>query len=115
MQSKSVQTILTLTVKFTPISCLSLLAGIGLIGSSIALFSGEGLSLIMPEAYHAAALPLSILCFGIIFQSTQQITGTGISLEKKTSLFMWMAWATAIFNVAGNLILIPLWGATERL
>ena len=53
------------------------------VGGGIALFSGEMIGLIMPVGYHASALLLAILRFGIVLQSTQQVTAIGISLEKK--------------------------------
>ena len=80
-------------------------------GGGVALFSGEAISLIMPKEYHASALPLAILCFGIILQSTQQVTAVGISLEKKTYLFARLAWLTALVNFAANWLLIPGYGA----
>jgi len=81
------------------------------VGGGIALFSGEIISLIMPAEYHASGLPLAILCFGIILQSTQQITVIGISLEKKTYLFARLAWLTALVNFVANWLLIPSFGA----
>lgn len=81
------------------------------VGGGIALFSGEAIGLIMPAEYRASALPLSILCFGIILQSTQQVTAIGISLEKKTYLFARLAWLTALVNFAANWLLIPSFGA----
>ncbi len=81
------------------------------VGGGVALFSGEGISLFMPEAYASSALPLSILCFGIVLQSTQQVTAIGISLEKKTYLFARLAWFTAFINFALNWVLIPMYGA----
>ena len=81
------------------------------VGGALALFSGEMISLIMPAEYLPSALPLAILCFGIILQATQQVTAIGISLEKKTYLFARLAWMTAVVNVVGNWLLIPSFGA----
>jgi O-antigen/teichoic acid export membrane protein len=81
------------------------------VGGGIALFSGELIGLILPSEYHASALPLAILCFGIILQSTQQVTAIGISIEKKTFLFARLAWLAAGVNFAANWILIPSLGA----
>jgi O-antigen/teichoic acid export membrane protein len=81
------------------------------LGGGLALFSGEVASLIMPPEYRSSALPLAILCFSIILQSTQQVTAIGISLEKKTYLFARMAWISAIVNFIGNYLLIPNFGA----
>jgi O-antigen/teichoic acid export membrane protein len=81
------------------------------VGGGFALFSGEAIGLIMPAEYHASALPFAILCFGIILQSTLQVTAVGISLEKKTYLFARLAWLTAAVNFAANWLLIPGFGA----
>ena len=80
------------------------------VGGAVALFSGEIIGLIMPEEYHASALPLVILSFSVILQSTQQITAIGISLEKKTYLFARLAWLSAVANFVANWFLIPILG-----
>lgn len=82
-----------------------------IVGGGVALFAGELIGVIMPAKYEASALPLAILCFGIVLQSTQQITAVGISIEKKTYLFVRLAWLTAIINFILNWNLIPLYGA----
>ena len=81
------------------------------IGGGVALFSGELIGLLMPGEYAASALPLSILCLGVVLQSTQQITAVGISLERKTYLLARMAWLTAFVNLTANWLLIPPFGA----
>jgi O-antigen/teichoic acid export membrane protein len=81
------------------------------VGGCLALFSGELISLIMPVDYLPSALPLAILCFGIIMQATLQVTAIGISIEKKTYLFVRLAWIAAVVNFVGNWILIPNFGA----
>jgi len=80
------------------------------VGSTLSVFSGELIGIIMPEEYYGSAIPLTILCFGMIIQSTTQITATGISITKKTSLFANIAWVTAIINLSLNYILIPIYG-----
>jgi O-antigen/teichoic acid export membrane protein len=81
------------------------------VGGGIALFSGELIGYLLPKEYYSSVLPLSILCFGIILQGTQQVTAIGISLEKKTYLFARLAWITAAVNFTANYILIPKYGA----
>lgn len=81
-------------------------------GGSVALFSGEIIILIMPIEYLSSAMPLAILCFCIVLQATQQVTAIGISLEKKTYLFVRLAWLAVIINLIGNWLLIPDFGAT---
>ena len=66
----------------------------------------------MPTQYLASALPLAILCFGIVLQSTLQVTAIGISLERKTYLFARLMWLSAIVNFVLNYLLIPSLGAS---
>jgi O-antigen/teichoic acid export membrane protein len=82
-----------------------------IVGGGMALFSGELIGLFMPDDYVGSALPLSILCLGIVLQSTQQITALGIALEKKTFLFSRVAWLATFFNFLANWLLIPRFGA----
>jgi O-antigen/teichoic acid export membrane protein len=82
------------------------------VGGGLALFSGEVIGLFMPATYGSAALPLAILCFGSVLQSTLQVTAIGISLEKKVFLFARVAWVTALINLGLNYFLIPKYGAT---
>lgn len=81
------------------------------VGGSVALFSGEIISLVMPTVYLPSALPLAILCFGIILQATQQVTAIGISIENRTHLFGRLAWIAAFVNFIANWLLIPRFGA----
>jgi O-antigen/teichoic acid export membrane protein len=83
-----------------------------IVGGGVALFSGELIGLIMPVEYASSAMPLIVLCIGVILQATQQITAIGISLEKKSFLFARLAWLTAIINATLNWFLIPSFGAT---
>lgn len=81
-------------------------------GGGLALFSGELIGIIMPEEYTSAAVPLAILSFAAVLQSSQQVTAVGISISKKTSIFANLAWITAAFNLVGNYILIPIYGSS---
>ncbi|ABW30715.1 flippase [Acaryochloris marina] len=81
------------------------------IGGGLSLLSGELITIMMPQEYAASSLPLTILCFGIILQATQQVTAIGISLEKKTYIFAHLTWATAGINLFLNWLLIPRYGA----
>lgn len=83
-----------------------------IVGGGVALFSGELIYLIMPAEYSGSAMPLAVLCIGLVLQGTQQITAIGISLEKKSFLFARLAWLTAIINAILNWFLIPSFGAT---
>jgi len=83
-----------------------------IIGGGVGLFSGEIIYLIMPPEYQRSAMPLIILCIGVILQATQQITAIGISLEKKSFLFARLAGLSAVINAILNWFLIPSFGAT---
>jgi O-antigen/teichoic acid export membrane protein len=83
----------------------------GFFGAVISLFSGEIIAAFIGEKYIDSGLSLIVLVFSIVFQSTQQITGLGISLEKKTSLFVHLSWITAGLNFIFNYLLIPYYGS----
>ncbi len=72
----------------------------------LALFSGEIISLVMPLKYNQSASPLIVLSFAILTQATLQITAIGISIEKKTHLFVQLTWIAALINLTLNWILI---------
>lgn len=83
----------------------------GFFGAVISLFSGEIITAFIGEKYIDSGLSLIVLVFSIVFQSTQQITGLGISLEKKTILFVHLSWITAGLNFIFNYLLIPYYGS----
>jgi O-antigen/teichoic acid export membrane protein len=86
--------------------------GLTMAGLGLSLFGREVLMLTTPEPYWNAATALGIVAMSMALAGTQQITGIGISLERRTHLFSVGAWTTAILNFLLNMILIPLWGAT---
>lgn len=80
------------------------------VGGTIALFSGELIGSLMPAEYVDSSIPLAILCFGVVLQSTLQISAIGISLAEKSHLIARSTWMAAFVNIALNWILIPLYG-----
>lgn len=86
---------------------LVLIMALIVIGGCVAIFSGELIYLLMPQEYKLSIMPLIILSFCVVVQTTQQITAIGISIERKTNLFARLAWLTAIVNLVANYILIP--------
>lgn len=72
----------------------------------LSIFSGEIITLLMPFKYIQSAAPLIVLSFAILIQATLQITAIGISIEKKTHLFVRLTWTAAFFNLILNWILI---------
>ena len=82
------------------------------VGCGLMLFAGEVIALTMPEEYAGAAVPMAVLVFGLVLQSTSQVTATGISIEQKTHLFARIMWLAAAVNFGLNLLFIPKHGAT---
>lgn len=85
--------------------------GMAFLAGVLGLFSGEVLDLLMGKDYIKSGLPMAVLGFAVVFQATQQITGMGISLEKKTTLFAHLSWVTTAMNFGMNWLLIPKFGA----
>lgn len=85
--------------------------GMAFLAGVLGLFSGEVLDLLMGKEYIKSGLPMAVLGFAVVFQATQQITGMGISLEKKTTLFAHLSWVTTAMNFGMNWLLIPKFGA----
>lgn len=88
-----------------------LIVGMVFIATAVGLFSGEIIHLIMGEKYLKSALPMLLLAFAVVFQASQQITGIGISLEKRTILFAYLTWGTTAINFVLNWFLISYFGA----
>ena len=81
------------------------------VGGGLCLFAGEIIGLLMPLSYESSSYSMILLTFGVILQSTTQVTALGISLEGKTRLFSRISWMTALINFILNYILIPKFGA----
>lgn len=90
---------------------LALFMAMALVGGGVALFSGEGIALLLPEEYQGSAAVLIPLCLGVVLQTTQQVTAVGISIERKSHLIAKISWCAVGVNVLLNLWLIPLFGA----
>lgn len=89
---------------------LALIAIMSLAAGVLGLFAGEILGVLMTPSYAGSAIPLVILCFCVVLQATQQITGIGISLAKRTGIFAWMIGVAAGLNALLNWWWIPLFG-----
>jgi O-antigen/teichoic acid export membrane protein len=85
--------------------------GMLIFAGGVAVFSQEIIDLLMPKEYSAAALPMAILCLGIVLQATQHITAVGISIAQKPFIFARLAWITTALNFILNWLLIPSFGA----
>lgn len=90
----------------------TLLALMMAVGVGLALFAGEIVNLTLPPAYAGAAMPMAVLALGLVLQSTNQVTASGISIARATYIFARLMWITALINFVLNLLLIPALGAT---
>ena len=88
---------------------LSIITGIA---GFLMLFLGEVIGILLNEVYYPSLIPGIILIFSIVFQTTQQFTGMGISIEKKTYLFARLTWISCFLNVFLNYFLIEKYGST---
>lgn len=79
----------------------------------VALYSLDVLVIVVGDAYHAAAIPTSILSIVIVLVGLSNITGTQMLIPlKQDSAMFWSALAAAILDFVLNLFLIPMLGAT---
>jgi O-antigen/teichoic acid export membrane protein len=88
-----------------------LCCGMLLASAGVALFAYEIIWWLLPHQYISAALPTSVLCLGVAFQATIQVTAVGISIERRTHLFARLSWVAVGVNFLLNLLLIPRYGA----
>ena len=77
-----------------------------MIGFGICLFGQEFIMILFPKEYELAIYPLIFIIFGVVLQSTTQVTASGISLSKKTYLFSNISWVMAGLNILLNYFLI---------
>lgn len=88
---------------------LSLLVGL-LFSGFIALFCGEIISLLFPKEYLSASYAAIFLTIGASLNFSTQVTGLGISLAEKTTLFTYLSFFGLLINGIGNYILVPTLG-----
>jgi O-antigen/teichoic acid export membrane protein len=85
-----------------------LIFGVGSVVFISGLFAKELIVTFLHSSYHQAFIPALILIIGLSFQATTQVISIGIYLRKKTIYFFYISLLTAIFNIAMNYLLIPL-------
>lgn len=81
-----------------------------LIAGLISVFSGEIVTIVMGHEFKSSVISISLLSFGLIFNSTQQVTAIGISISQKTKIFAVSSWVVAVINILMNYALIPIFG-----
>jgi O-antigen/teichoic acid export membrane protein len=69
------------------------------------------LVILTPEAYWGAYPVLVYLSISAVFMGSTQLTALGISISKKTRIFIYTSWGAAILNCVLNLFFIKLFGA----
>lgn len=70
------------------------------------------INLIFGPRYLPAAPALQILGFGAIFYTLMTILSTAVNAIGRPDISMKVIWAAAIFNLAGNIMLVPFMGIT---
>ncbi len=78
----------------------------------LGLFAREVLVLLTPASYWPASTAAAYCIASAAALGTTQVTALGISFAKRTSLFVVLSWGTAALNLALNLVLVPIAGAT---
>lgn len=84
---------------------------LALAAAAVSLFARELLALLTPAQYWQAALPAAVCASAAAVYGTTQVTALGIAFAKRTSLLVVASSATAVVNVALNVMLIPNHGA----
>lgn len=87
------------------VSVVMLLLAILLISSK------DILVLLLGEEYRQAAFIFPFLVFMPIMYTISETTVLGINFKKKTNMHIYIAIISAITNIIGNMILVPLYGA----
>lgn len=96
--------------EITPIICRWVIALTLLGGALLAVISLPLIGLLFGEAYREAVVPLLFLLPGILAGSGTRILANDIAARGRPELNMYTAWAVVIVNIAGNIVLIPLYG-----
>jgi O-antigen/teichoic acid export membrane protein len=87
-----------------------ILVGFGVLAVTVTAFAHEMLSLLTTHKYLGAARAVGPLALGFVAYATIQVTGSGMSLLKRTGYLAAFAWCAAILNLVLNLALVPTFG-----
>lgn len=82
-----------------------------MVGSTLGMFAPELLRALVPQAYWEAAPVVAALAQAAALLGTTQVTAIGVSIERKSLLFVRAAWLSVAIGVGLNLLLIPSMGA----
>jgi O-antigen/teichoic acid export membrane protein len=72
--------------------------------------SGAFMTVFTGPAYREAYVVLPIVAAGVMFSALAQIASQGLSLHKKTTVILTTTLTAAVFNVAANVALVPIYG-----
>lgn len=87
------------------VSLIMLLISVGLIATK------DILIILLGQKYEGAQFIFPFLVFMPIMYTVSETTVLGINFKKRTKYHVYIAVFSAIFNVIGNLILVPMYGA----
>ena len=94
----------------TPIMCRWVIALTLLGGILLGILSLPLIQLLFGRAYIDSILPLLFLLPGIIAGSGAKILANDIAARGRPELNMYTSWVVVVVNIAGNFILIPIYG-----
>lgn len=89
--------------RYFAIVTLPLLAG-------LASASRPFMTVFTGPAYREAYAVLPVVAAGVMFSALAQIASQGLSLHKRTTIILANTATAAVFNVAANLVLVPIYG-----
>jgi O-antigen/teichoic acid export membrane protein len=87
-----------------------LLVSFGVLCVGVTAFSRPALDVLTTQRFHPAAQAVGPLALGFVAWATIQVTGSGISLLKKTTYYAIYSWVAAALNVGLNILLVPRFG-----
>jgi O-antigen/teichoic acid export membrane protein len=87
-----------------------IIVGFGTLAVVVTAFSHELLATLATHRYLDASRAVGPLALGFVAYATIQVTGSGMSLKKRTGYLAVFAWAAAILNLGLNLAFVPAYG-----
>ena len=68
------------------------------------------LAMFLGQSFRTAAYIMPCLIFNPIMYTLSETTVLGINFKKKTKWYMWIGLGSALFNIIGNVLLVPRYG-----
>lgn len=79
--------------------------------ASLAILSKDLVILILARSYHDAVFIMPFLIFQPLMYTVSEVTVCGINFKRQTYWHFWISVICALFNLAGNFLLVPAYGA----